>query len=106
MIGSKAAVILIAQAFFIGLAIGAIASGLGAWLSYRYGLWLAPEHTTAPLRYLLLVTIGLSLLGIAVLSTALMYGYNVQLVLITGAGVIAGFWLVFFGLLAFWLRKA
>jgi len=98
--------ILAPQAFLIGLAIGIIASLLGAWLSYRYGLRLAPERTAAPLRYLLLVTIGLTLLGIAVLLTALFYGYNLRLVLVTGAGVITGFWSIFFGLLTFWLRRS
>ncbi len=93
------------QAFLIGLTIGAVASLLGAWLSYQYGLRQAPEATTAPLRYLLLVTIGLSLLGAAILLAALFYGYSLALVLTTGAGVIIGFWLVFFVLLMFWIRK-
>ena len=51
------------------------------------------------------MTIGLSLLGAAILLTALFYGYSLALVLTTGAGVIIGFWLVFFALLMFWIRK-
>ncbi|MEZ4732489.1 MAG: hypothetical protein R3E79_35720 [Caldilineaceae bacterium] len=90
--------------FITGLVIGSLTSLVGAWLSYQRGLKDQQERTTAPLRYLMLSTFGLTVVGVIVLLIALFYLNNIRSVLVTGAGVIIGFWLIFFVLFFGWLR--
>lgn len=90
--------------FITGLVIGSLTSLAGAWLSYRRGLKDQQERTNAPLRYLMLSTFGLTVVGVIVFLIALFYLDNIRSVLVTGAGVIIGFWLIFFVLFFGWLR--
>jgi len=90
--------------FLIGLVIGSLTSLVGAWFSYRQGLRTEEERTNAPLRYLMLSTFGLTAVGLIVLLITFLYLGNIRSVLVTGAGVIVGFWLIFFVLFFGWLR--
>ena len=90
-------------AFFVGLGIGAVISLIGAALSYWCGLHRTGGETRAPLAYLVLMVMGLGLVGILVTVRAFVTG-QVGAALLTGAGVVVGFNLVFGLLLLLYIR--
>ena len=92
------------MSFFTGLLIGGCASLVGAALSYWFGLRDRKPQSGAPLAYLFLVPVVLSLIGALAVVFSLLNGGSVSLTLITGLGVIVGFTLVFALLLFLWVQ--
>ena len=90
--------------FVLGVGIGSVTCLVGAWLSYRHGLATNKERTPAPLRYMARTIAGLRILRAIVVSICTLFLRSVRLPLIPGAGVIIGYWLVFWILLELWLR--
>ncbi|MCB0046462.1 MAG: hypothetical protein KDD92_13625 [Caldilineaceae bacterium] len=95
--------------FLTGLFIGGGASLLGAALSYWFGLAAAQgeddEPTSVPIVYLFLVTIILSAIGAVALIATFFNQRSAAHVLLTGAGVVTGFTLVFSLLLFIYLQQ-
>ena len=81
-------------AFFVGLGIGAVISLIGAALSFWFGLHRTAGETKAPLAYLVLMVMGLGVVGLLVTVRAFVTG-QVGAALLTGAGVVLGFNVVF-----------
>ncbi|MCB9161508.1 MAG: hypothetical protein R3A10_23635 [Caldilineaceae bacterium] len=100
---SHFSLLLYMTAFFVGLGIGAVISLIGAALSYWFGLHRTDGETRAPLAYLVLMVMGLGLVGILVTVRAFVTG-QVGAALLTGAGVVVGFNVVFGLLLLLYIR--
>lgn len=90
-------------AFLSGFGIGVGVSLVGAALSYWFGLRRTVGETKTPLLFLMLAVLGLGAAGGVVLISTVWTGRTTH-ALVTGAGVVSGFTVVFGLLLFFWVR--
>lgn len=90
-------------AFLSGFGIGVVVSLVGAALSYWFGLRRTLGETKTPLLFLMLAVLGLGAAGAVVLLGTVWTG-GIAHALVTGAGVVIGFTVVFALLLFAWVR--
>lgn len=91
-------------ALLIGIIIGALASLVGAFLSYWFGLRTPTDQSKAPLGYLFLVVGALGVTGVFAVVGSILRGQSLLYTFLIGVGVMIGFSIAFAVLLFAWIR--
>ena len=89
----------------LGIAIGAVASAIGAFLSYWFGLRIPAADSRASLGYLFL-TVGLmGVIGLFAVIGSILSGRSLLLTALIGIGIMIGFSIVFAIFLFGWIQR-
>lgn len=91
-------------ALLLGIIIGALASLVGAFLSYWFGLRTPTDQSKAPLGYLFLVVGALGVTGVFAVVGSILRGQSLLYTFLIGVGVMIGFSIAFAVLLFAWIR--
>lgn len=91
-------------ALLLGIAIGALASGAGAFLSYWFGLRAPTARSRAPLGYLFLIVGALGVTGVFAVIGSILRGHSLLYTFLIGVGIMIGFSIAFAILLFAWIQ--
>ena len=91
-------------ALFLGTVIGALASLVGAFLSYWFGLRTPTVQSKAPLGYLFLVVTALGVTGVFAVIGSIFRGHSLLYTFLIGVGIMIGFSIAFAILLFAWIQ--
>lgn len=89
----------------LGIAIGTVASAIGAFLSYWFGLRMPATDSRAPLGYLFLTVGLLGVIGVFAVVGSILSGQSLVHTALIGIGIMIGFSIVFAILLFGWLQR-
>jgi len=92
-------------ALLLGIAIGAVASIIGAFFSYWFGLRIPDEKSRAPLGYLFMTVGFLGVIGVFAVVGSILSGQSLLHTALIGIGVMIGFSIVFAILLFGWIQR-